>query len=204
MNHEEAIGTHAVERYSLGEMTPEERDAFEHHYFECAECWAAAHHAEVFAQNAKVAVRFEARKKPRTWSWWIPQAAAAAMLLIVGIAALRVWRMGPGEGSPPSLYVRGISRSSATEPVAELPARKPVILRFQISPNREAVRYRLSVTGPRTTEWENSPQEMRDPQRLGPMPPGRYVVVVESVDRGGRRSETNRVVIDFVDFDKGR
>lgn len=40
MNHAEATATLAVERYLLKEMTPEERDAFEGHLFECVECGA--------------------------------------------------------------------------------------------------------------------------------------------------------------------
>ena len=36
MNHVEAVKTLAIERYLLEEMTPEERDAFEEHFFSCA------------------------------------------------------------------------------------------------------------------------------------------------------------------------
>lgn len=38
MSHDEAINDGATERYVLEEMTDEERDAFEEHYFECAVC----------------------------------------------------------------------------------------------------------------------------------------------------------------------
>ncbi len=38
MTHTEAISSLASERYLLDEMTEQERDAFEAHYFECAEC----------------------------------------------------------------------------------------------------------------------------------------------------------------------
>lgn len=38
MTHDEAIKDGATERYVLDEMTDEERDAFEEHYFECAVC----------------------------------------------------------------------------------------------------------------------------------------------------------------------
>ncbi len=38
MTHDEAIHDGATERYVLDDMTNEERDAFEEHYFDCAVC----------------------------------------------------------------------------------------------------------------------------------------------------------------------
>ena len=38
MNHQRATTTSAAERYLLDEMTAEEREEFEEHYFSCAEC----------------------------------------------------------------------------------------------------------------------------------------------------------------------
>ena len=38
MDHQEAIGLSAAERYLLGELSPLERDDFEEHYFNCHEC----------------------------------------------------------------------------------------------------------------------------------------------------------------------
>ncbi|HEX5107495.1 MAG TPA: zf-HC2 domain-containing protein [Vicinamibacterales bacterium] len=38
MTHQHAIETMASERYLLGEMDEQERDRFEAHYFECADC----------------------------------------------------------------------------------------------------------------------------------------------------------------------
>ena len=41
MDHGEALVTHAVERYLLGELAPAEAEDFERHFFTCAECAAA-------------------------------------------------------------------------------------------------------------------------------------------------------------------
>jgi len=38
MDHETAVKTGATERYLLGELTGEDRDRFEEHYFMCPEC----------------------------------------------------------------------------------------------------------------------------------------------------------------------
>ena len=38
MDHQEAVGLSAVERYLLGELSPLERDNFEEHFFSCPNC----------------------------------------------------------------------------------------------------------------------------------------------------------------------
>jgi putative zinc finger protein len=53
MNHVEAVKTLAIERYLLEEMTPEERDAFEEHFFSCMECGADARHAATMRDGVR-------------------------------------------------------------------------------------------------------------------------------------------------------
>jgi anti-sigma factor RsiW len=38
MDHNEAIKLRAAERYALGELPEDVRDAYEEHFFDCAEC----------------------------------------------------------------------------------------------------------------------------------------------------------------------
>ena len=38
MDHSEAVNQMAAERYMLGELPPDVRDAFEEHLFDCPEC----------------------------------------------------------------------------------------------------------------------------------------------------------------------
>ena len=54
MDNHEAVATMASERYLLGELTPELRDAFEEHLFECMECAADVRAGTVFIDHAKV------------------------------------------------------------------------------------------------------------------------------------------------------
>src|SRR5688572_13802191 len=109
MNHEETIGTHTVERYSLDEMTSDEREAFEQHYFECNECWADVRRAEIFAQNARL-VRLERKTEadkdnvrpfpPRPMRWMVP--VAAALLMVIGLGPVRMALNSlPKEGEMP-------------------------------------------------------------------------------------------------------
>jgi hypothetical protein len=54
MDHNEAVQQMAAERYLLGELSPELRDAFEEHFFDCQECAMDLRAASVFLEEAKV------------------------------------------------------------------------------------------------------------------------------------------------------
>jgi hypothetical protein len=64
MDHESAIRLHVTERYFLGELPVEERDAFEEHYFTCEDCAADVEAMTVFAANAREAFREEKSSPP--------------------------------------------------------------------------------------------------------------------------------------------
>jgi anti-sigma factor RsiW len=123
MNHEQAIQEMVTERYLLDELTPEVRDAFEEHLFECQECALDVRAGNVFMSEAKVqlpeiaaqsaaqaATRESLRanvvkdKKP----WWsfltTPAFAAPVFAALLGVIAFQ------NLSTIPSL------RSDATEP----------------------------------------------------------------------------------------
>ncbi len=99
MNHSEAIKQMAAERYLLDELTPETREEFEEHVFDCPECALDLRAGTVFVTEAKVqlpalaataAAKTKAPKtvgKPSFWSvLWRPAFAApafAALLMVV-------------------------------------------------------------------------------------------------------------------------
>ncbi len=53
MDHLEAIRLSAVEKYLLNELSPEMRDEFEEHYFDCAECTTDLRATSVFIDTAR-------------------------------------------------------------------------------------------------------------------------------------------------------
>ena len=53
MDHSEAVKQMAVEQYLLGEMTPDLRDAFEAHLFDCPDCAEDLRIADIFVEEAK-------------------------------------------------------------------------------------------------------------------------------------------------------
>src|SRR6185369_5141574 len=55
MNHDEAVGTSATERYLLRELPDAERDAFEEHYFACVLCASDVHAASSLIESLPAA-----------------------------------------------------------------------------------------------------------------------------------------------------
>lgn len=95
MDHNEAIRSQACEKYLLGELSLELRDAFEEHYFSCSECAAqlkaaadfAAASRDIFAAAPASEPQPDYVSAPRGWFRWIPSLVAgpafAALLLLI-------------------------------------------------------------------------------------------------------------------------
>ena len=96
MDHNEAIRLSATEQYLLGELSPELRDEFEEHFFECAECAEDVRAASLFVEQSKVVladsgerapIRVPAHVPSRRFSWFSPSfgiPALALVLVVVG------------------------------------------------------------------------------------------------------------------------
>src|SRR5688572_13963580 len=86
MEHSESLKTNAAERYLLEEMSAVERDAFEEHYFDCSECAVDVGDGARMMAAGREILREPAAKKilemrpKRSFTTWIPQAAAAAII----------------------------------------------------------------------------------------------------------------------------
>jgi hypothetical protein len=102
MDHNEAVEQMIAERYLLDELTPDAREAFEEHLFDCPECALDLRAGAAFVQEAKaqlpeltsaspapVPSRSRSFKAKRDWwlSWLQPAFAApvfATLLLVLG------------------------------------------------------------------------------------------------------------------------
>ncbi|PYX92477.1 MAG: hypothetical protein DMG67_06760 [Acidobacteria bacterium] len=59
MDHNEAVTKKMAESCLLEELTPEQRDAFEEHYFDCPECAKDVKAAAMLVANVKEVLRTE-------------------------------------------------------------------------------------------------------------------------------------------------
>lgn len=96
MEHEDAVRTHAAERYLLEEMADDERDAFEAHFFECGECAESVRVGAALADAARAGAAGATRPaaaplvfRPRrsALQTFVPMAAAAMFALVAGYQA---------------------------------------------------------------------------------------------------------------------
>lgn len=121
MNHEQAIQEMATERYLLDELTPELREAFEEHMFECPDCALDVRAGNVFLTEAKaqlpeIAAQAPVRPQPARADaaarsqkpWWsiftMPAFAAPVFAALLAVIAFQNLSTIPG------------LRSAATEP----------------------------------------------------------------------------------------
>lgn len=141
MDHSEAIEQMAAERYLLDELTPEAREAFEEHFFDCSDCALDLRAATAFVDEAKTQLPslakptpFPARSKgndsrsigDRWIAWWRPVFVApafAALLLAFGYQNLVTFPALRASADQPSVFavaaVPGAMRGNAL-PVVEV------------------------------------------------------------------------------------
>jgi hypothetical protein len=84
MDHEQAVQLNAPERYFLGELTGEDRDAFEEHFFGCPECSQDVQDLVVFRANAKAIFRQQSAPPGLLLSqrmFWVSAVLNCALLL---------------------------------------------------------------------------------------------------------------------------
>ncbi len=100
MDHQLAVKSQACEKYLLGELSPELRDAYEEHYFSCTVCALQLREATeliaasklILAENPQIAeppgvISGSAPWWRPSWPWFRPSIAIpafAALLLFVG------------------------------------------------------------------------------------------------------------------------
>lgn len=216
MEHAESVESMAVERYLLGEMPDEERDAFEEHYFACVECGD-----DVYAGTALVAaVRVRERHpkpqpqpqprwqpQPRPWLARMAIAAAAAFAIFAGyqggviipqlrqqITVIQKELGGGGLGRVVRGYPMSMADSRGGPDSQVIRSDQPFELDVEISPEQGATGYVLEIVDARGMTRAHvhvTADEANDSIHLQPpgskLPPGRYSLKV-SPETAGRPS----------------
>jgi hypothetical protein len=96
MDHDEAVGQKAAEKYLLNELDPEARDQFEDHVFDCQDCATDLRAAAAFIEHSKLVLSEAPAANPARvpasatsgWFGWLRPAFAvpvfALLLAVVG------------------------------------------------------------------------------------------------------------------------
>jgi hypothetical protein len=149
MDHNQAAELTAVERYLLQEMTPQECEEFEEHYFDCQECATDLRATAAFMDAAKKELKTtpfsrtggtKSSSFPSPWSTALVWSALAASLLVIvyqnavvfprfktQIAALR-----SPEVLPVISLVRGNSRGGEAPAATSIVAGGSVLLSLDV------------------------------------------------------------------------
>jgi hypothetical protein len=201
MDHDLAVNSQACEKYLLGELSPDLRDAYEEHYFSCAECATQLRMAaelvgagqQIFAQTPAPAVRAGARIVQESGGWlrWLRPAIAipvlATLLLVVGYQNLVIIPRLKESQSPRVLPMFSlIAANTRGERTPEFVARpdEPIGLYVDVpaDPAYSAYDIRLQdPTGKTTPVRSISYVEAQKTQVLILNPdtrPGNYVIVI--------------------------
>ena len=96
MDHKEVVQLKAAEKYVLSELTPELREQFEEHYFDCPECAADLQALAKFASASRQIFEEDAAKAPsqkrnaprREWFAWLRPAIAVPAIAALAAAVI--------------------------------------------------------------------------------------------------------------------
>lgn len=96
MLHSKIKNEEIIERYARNQLTPEERQAFEEHFFGCDECFAELQSVEAFVAGVRDAsarglLNDQRATAPSIWTWAFASVMCAALILcgIIGLKYLR-------------------------------------------------------------------------------------------------------------------
>ena len=154
MDHLEAKGLHASEKYVLGELSADQRDAFEEHYFDCAECAEDVKATLTFVSAGREVFREEPlpvssapivpAMRPRRVFWLRPLIAIPAMaaLLLAVVYYTRsskppagvITELGQTLSSSPSFGLRGGDRLENEKTIVRVHDSDPLQLHFDFVP----------------------------------------------------------------------
>jgi hypothetical protein len=165
MDHDLAVKSQACEKYLLGELSPDLRDAYEEHYFSCAECATQLRLAaelvgagqKIFAQTPAPAVSAGARIVQESGGWlrWLRPAIAipvlATLLLVVGYQDLVLIPQLKESRAPrvlPTFSLISANTRGETVPAVTTEPNQPVGLYVDVPADAAYSSYGISVQDP--------------------------------------------------------
>jgi Putative zinc-finger len=227
MDHSDAVRMMATERYLLGELSPEMREAFEEHFFACQECAFDLRAASALIDESKTQLASAplvpaspAKPAPRRrewFAWWKPSIAApayAALLVFVGyqnvatIPSLRLAAAQPRLAPWATLHVG--TRDGAPLPVVTN-RKSGTVLLIDIPDTAAWASVAFALLDPLGKQvWAQTIQASTSengPSALSLLIPGvglqqgSYTLTISGITAQGSRTQLDRRILD-VRFDK--
>jgi len=209
MDHKESVAKKMAESYLLNELTPEQRDAFEEHYFSCPECARNVKAGAMFVANVKEVLHAEpasevATEQERSRSGWLSWlqpanalAAALAIALVVYQNTVTIPRLkDQAKGNMPQAMVGFDVLAESRGPQnahVEVGPKQSFLLYIDIPPSDNFASYTFEVqseNGVLEFPVAVSAERAKEPVPIlvsgGLLRPGKYVGVL----RGHRKAAT--------------
>jgi len=172
MDHTESIRLMAAEKYLLGELTPEQREQFEEHFFECQECALDIRAGAALVEHSKVVlaepvavspVRTPVAAKPGRWAWLRPAFVVpvlAVLLAVVGYQNLVTYPQLKQLASSPQILpwasINVSTRGTSTTQISTHP-REGFHLLVNIPPDSHYASYTFDLSSPSgRLEWSRT------------------------------------------------
>jgi hypothetical protein len=215
MNHEQATSSKAPERYILGELTQEEREAFEGHYFDCSKCFERVQQEMQFLRHAHQVL------DPAPEKGWLarmlgdlrrpaPVFATAGLLCAIGMGAYQQVQIAGLKGirQEERYTLAGESRGAVQE--LKVPRKSALVLKVEFTNRPEHTSHEVQLE----TESGAVKSSFKMPVIAGQeavtisvpadaLKPGRYALVVYGLTQDGVRTRpaVGRALFDlqFVD-----
>ena len=174
MDHSESIRLMAAEKYLLGELTPELREQFEEHFFDCQECALDVRAGAALVEHSKVVlsepvaasptrVPVPARGKPGWLAWLRPALVVpvlAVLLAVIGYQNLVTYPQLKQMASSPQILpwasINVSTRGASTTQISPRPGQGFHLL-VNIPPEGRYTSYTFDLSSPSgRLEWSRT------------------------------------------------
>jgi Putative zinc-finger len=219
MDHDEVVRSKMTERYLLHELDPEQRDAFEEHFFDCQACALDVRAASMFVEQSKIVLAEDAGKAavpaPASvgvgWFAWLRPSfavpALALLLVVIGYQNFVTYpQLEQAYNRPHLLPWASINTRTrgASTPVIAVPRGGSFLLFVNIPPDGGYSRYIADLYNPAgKVEWSlvipaSSVQDQWPIQVPGTnREAGNYTVAVDGVTAAGESKEIGRAPFEL-------
>jgi hypothetical protein len=215
IDHQQAVDNMMAERYLLGELAPEERDAFEGHLFDCSACFEQVRAGTEFVHYVKRIGAEEPTLAGHSGKFWPSLAAgfrqpvaAFALLLFFFAGGINLYQyhllsLQKGPALERSYMLTGIAHGGESTKLIQEPPGSMLNVNLEYTQRGEFTAYRVRLlSGSNIIKSFLIPRDQADGTArivvsTDALKPGRYSVIVWGRNNDGNESEVGRGAFDF-------